>query len=47
MVPVEFECAKCGRLVYDWFPEDTDFNKLDTTFEHDFDCSELDELEEE
>lgn len=47
MVEVEFRCVNCDRVVIEFYPEDTDFNKLNTDFEHDFDCSELDELDEE
>lgn len=47
MVEVEFRCVNCDRITVELFPEDTDFNKLNTDFEHDFDCSQLDEDEEE
>ncbi|MCM3358083.1 hypothetical protein [Psychrobacillus sp. MER TA 171] len=47
MVEVEFRCINCERIVIELYPEDTDFGKLDTDFEHDFDCSELDELDED
>ncbi|WP_197224747.1 hypothetical protein [Lysinibacillus sphaericus] len=47
MVEVEFRCVKCDRISIESLPEDTDFNKLNTDFEHDFDCSELDEEDEE
>lgn len=47
MVEVEFRCVICDRVVIELYPEDTDFDKLETDFEHDFDCSEADELDEE
>lgn len=47
MVEVEFKCVKCERIVFEEVPDDTDFDKLDTDFEHDFDCSELDEEDED
>lgn len=28
----------CGRTHFEEVPEDTDFDKLDTRFEHDFNC---------
>lgn len=42
MVEVEFRCVNCERVFTELYPEDTNFDKLDTDFEHDFDCSELD-----
>ena len=45
-VEVEFMCRKCGRIHFEYYPESTDFNKLDTSFEHDFNCEELDDLDE-
>lgn len=47
MVEVEFRCVNCDRVFTEHYPEDTDFDKLDTDYEHDFDCSQLDELDEE
>lgn len=47
MVEVEFRCVNCDRIAIELVPEATDFNKLDTNFEHDFDCSELDAINEE
>ena len=47
MVEVEFRCVKCGRIVFEEVPEDTDTDKLVTNFEHDFDCSELAEFDED
>ena len=46
-VEVEFRCVKCDRIAIELVPEDTDFDKLDTDFEHDFDCNELDVLYED
>lgn len=46
MVEVEFRCTKCDRIAIELWPEDTDFDNLDADFEHDFDCRELEELEE-
>lgn len=42
MVEIEFRCVKCDRIIIESYPENTDFSKLDTTYEHDFDCSKLD-----
>lgn len=47
MVEVEFKCIKCERIAIESYPENTDFDKLNTDFEHDFDCSQLDEEDEE
>lgn len=47
MVEVEFICIKCGRISIEQYPENTDFDKLNTDFEHDFDCSQLDDEDEE
>ncbi|MFY0516495.1 hypothetical protein ACOMCU_01500 [Lysinibacillus sp. UGB7] len=47
MVEVEFRCVKCDRISIEFHPEDTDFNKLNTDFEHDFDCTERDEEDED
>lgn len=43
MVEVEFRCVNCDRIAIELYPEDTDFDKLNT----DFDCSQLDEEDEE
>lgn len=40
MAEVEFHCINCGRVYFEEVPEDTDFEKLDTEFEHDFDCTD-------
>ena len=42
MVEVEFRCVNCDRIIFERYPEDTDFGKLDTSFEHDYDCTRTD-----